>query len=84
MLGFRSFCLDLGHFDWIWATWVSIGPEGDEDLRMVQAAGAVGRMVGQTDGQIPLCSTGLRPPPGRCPAPPQLKSHTSQAGHGYR
>ena len=33
-------------------------------------------MDGQTDRQIPLCSTGLGPPQGHCPAPPQLKSHT--------
>ena len=40
-----------------------------------------------TDGwmdRFPLCSTGLRSLWGRCPATPQLKSHTTQAGHGYR
>ena len=40
-----------------------------------------------TDGwtdRFPLCSTGLCPLRGRCPAPSQLKSHTTQAGHGYR
>ena len=42
-----------------------------------------GRTDGRTD-RFPLCSTGLRPLRGRCPAPPQHKSHTAQAGHGYR
>ena len=42
-----------------------------------------GRTDGRTD-RFPLCSTGLRPLRGRCPAPPQPKSHTTQAGHGYR
>ena len=39
-----------------------------------------GRQDGRTD-RFPLYSTGLCPLRGRCPAPPQLKSHTSQAGH---
>ena len=54
------------------------------DFRSEKAWGR--QMEGQMDGQtkVPLCSTGLHPLWGRCPAPPQLKSHTAQAGHGCR
>ena len=34
--------------------------------------------------RFPLCSTGPRSLWGRCPDPLQLKSQTTQAGHGYR
>ena len=48
-------------------------------------------MDGWTDGRtdrwtdrFSLCSIRLCPLCCRCPAPPQLKSHITQIGHGYR
>ena len=41
-----------------------------------------GEMDGRMDGQIPLCSTGLRPLRGRCPAPPQLNQTLLKQGTG--
>ena len=66
LLGFKPLCLDLGHLAYIWAIllgfglfgriWVSIGPKGDEALRM--GWGYV-QMDGWTD-RFPLC---FWPPP---------------------
>ena len=84
MLGFGPFCLDFGHIAWIWAIWHNLG-QNRPQRRQSPEDGVEGdeRTDGRTD-RFPLCSTGLRPLQGRCPAPPQLKSQTTQAGHGYR
>ena len=58
----------------VWITW---HPE-QKEVRLKD---------GRTDGRMdrfPLCSTGLRPLRGRCPAPSQPSSLPTQAGHGYR
>ena len=89
--GLRPFCLDLANFGRIWTILLGFGPYSlDLGPKGDKAEGGAGggwtdvRMDGRTD-RFPLCSTGL------CPlralgagAPPQLKSHTTQAGHGYR
>ena len=70
-----SFCLDLGHFAWIWASlhifgllgriWVRMGPTGDEALKMEWVGGD--RHTYTYMDRSPLCATGLCPPLGRCP-----------------
>ena len=87
MLGFGPFCLDLGHIAWIWAIWQNMGQNRPQRRRSPEdgAGGTDVRTDGRTDGRTDrfrLCSTGLRLLRGRCPAPPQLESHT-KAGHGY-
>ena len=70
-------------FDQIWPIFLWFGPFFF-DLGPEDGARRTNRHTdGRTD-RFPLCSTGLWPLWGPCPVPPQLKSHTTQGGHGYR
>ena len=67
-----------------WPRPPSLGPTGPS---LVKA----GRMDGRTNGQeFPLCSTGLRPLRGRCPASIRIYTQitfqqtSTKAGQGYR
>ena len=70
----------------VWITGHPRQKEGWEKDRQTDGrmdGGRDGRTDGRTD-RFPLCSTGLRPLWGHCPAPSQLKPLSTQAGHGYR
>ena len=57
MLGFGSFCLDLGHIAWIWAIWQNWGQNRPQRRRSPEDGAGGGTYVptdGGMDGQIPL------------------------------
>ena len=55
MLGFGSFCLDLGHIAWIWAIWQNWGQNRPQRRQSPEdGAGGDGRTDGWTDSPCVL------------------------------
>ena len=51
MLGFGTFCLDLGHIAWIWAIWQNLGQNRPKRTQSPEEdKWTDGRTDGRTDG----------------------------------